>query len=210
LVIQAQAAPPPAVPATAPGELLARRPDVREAEARVRSAAARLKYDKLAILPTFTLQPSENYSRQDAQFTTITTTGSIGVSATVPFLSIPKLLAEVKAQGARGEQAVAAYEKAVQSAYGDAEKGLTTLQSDQTRVGLLKGATDKSRFAYDAARKGYELGLTDLTTLVQAEQGWRQTRASYTSATTSALVDAVATFKALGGGWPASGDGTKR
>ncbi|MFV4677339.1 hypothetical protein ACNJU9_21175, partial [Mycobacterium tuberculosis] len=63
---------------------------------------------------------------------------------------------------------------------------------------------------YDAARKGYGLGLTDLTTLVQAEQGWRQTRATYTAAATSALVDAVATFKALGGGWPASGDGTKR
>jgi multidrug efflux system outer membrane protein len=127
---------------------------------------------------------------------------------TVPFLSIPKLLAEVKAQGARGEQAVAAYEKAVQTAYGDAEKGLTTLQADEVRVGLLKTATDKSRFAYDAARKGYELGLTDLTTLVQAEQGWRQTRAAYSSAATSALVDSVATFKALGGGWPI-GDGAK-
>ena len=112
----------------------------------------------------------------------------------------------MRAQGARGEQAVAAYEKAVFTAYGDAEKGLTTLQSDERRVALLKDATDKARFAYDAARKGYGLGLTDLTILVQAEQGWRQTRAAYTGAATSSLVDAVATFKALGGGWPASAE----
>jgi NodT family efflux transporter outer membrane factor (OMF) lipoprotein len=204
LPIEAIASPPPGVPATAPGELLARRPDVREAEARVRSAAGRLKLDKLAILPTFTLQPSYQYSQQQAQFTTITTTGAAGVGVTVPFLSIPKLLAEVRAQGARGEQAVIAYEKAVQTAYGDAEKGLTTLQADEFRVGLLKTATDKSRFAYDAARKGYDLGLTDTTSLVQAEQLWRQTRATYTAAATASLVDAVATFKALGGGWPAS------
>lgn len=206
LVIGPVASPPPAVPATTPGALLARRPDVREAEMNVRVAAARLKFDKLALLPTFTLEPSYQYSKQvQPSLTEITSTTAGAIGVTVPLLSLPKLLEEIKAQGARGEQAVAAYEKAVQSAYGDAERGLTTLQSDNERVALLRTATDKSRYAYDAARKGYDLGLTDLTTLVQAEQAWRQTRSTYTSATTSALVDAVSTFKALGGGWPASG-----
>lgn len=204
--IEAVAKPAPPVPATAPGALLARRPDVREAEMRVRLAAAQLKLDKLALLPTFTLEPSYQYLRQvQPGFTTITQTTQGGLGVTLPFLSLPKLLYAVKAQGARGEQAVAAYEKAVQTAYGDAEKGLVTLQSDEARVALLKVATDKSRFAYDAARKGYDLGLTDTTSLVQAEQAWRQTRSTYTAAATSALLDAVSTFKALGGGWPYTG-----
>ncbi len=211
LPIEAKADPAPAVPATAPSELLARRPDVREAEARVRSAAGHLHVDKLALLPTFTLQPGITYSKQSNSFYDLATrTTALGVGVSQPVLSIPKLLAEVRAQGARGEQAVAAYEKAVFDAYGDAEKGLTTLQSDERRVATLKDATDKARFAYDAARKGYGLGLADLTTLVQAEQGWRQTRAAYTTAATSALVDSVATFKALGGGWPASSEGKTR
>jgi NodT family efflux transporter outer membrane factor (OMF) lipoprotein len=204
LPIEARAAPPPAAPATAPGELLVRRPDVREAEANLRSAAGRLKLDKLALLPTFTLQPSYQYMRQvQPGYTTITQNSAAGVGVTVPFLSAPKLLEEIRAQGARGDQAAATYEKAVQTAYGDAEKSLVTLEADEVRVGLLAKATAKSRFAYDAAREGYDLGLTDLTTLVQAEQGWRTTRTTYTTATTAALVDAVSTFKALGGGWPA-------
>jgi len=78
----------------------------------------------------------------------------------------------------------------------------------------LKTAADKSRFAYDAARTGYGLGLTDLTSLVQAEQGWRAAQSAYTGAQTAALVDAVTTFKALGGGWAADragpGKGTGR
>lgn len=205
LLIEARSYAPPPVPATAPGDLLTRRPDVREAEARVRSAAGQLRLDKLAVLPTFTILPSGSYSRQEAQYTTITSTGAVGVGVTVPFLSLPKTLATIRAQGARGEQAVAAYEKAVATAYGDAEKGLTTLKADEVRLGLLKDAADKSRFAYDAARKGYDLGLTDLTTLVQSEQLWRQARSAYTAAQTSALVDAVTTFKALGGGWPTGG-----
>jgi outer membrane protein TolC len=91
----------------------------------------------------------------------------------------------------------------VANAYGDAEKALTTTEADGRRVKLLDDATRRSRFAFDAASKGYDLGLTDLTSLIQAEQTWRQTRATYTSAQISALVDTVAAFKALGGGWDA-------
>ncbi|MFX4963473.1 TolC family protein, partial [Acinetobacter baumannii] len=89
------------------------------------------------------------------------------------------------------EQAVAAYEKAVQTAYGDAEKGLTAVKADERQVALLREATDKSRFAYEAVRKGYDLGIADLTTLIQAEEAWRATRARLNSASTSALVDTI-------------------
>jgi NodT family efflux transporter outer membrane factor (OMF) lipoprotein len=204
LVVTANVTPPPAAPATTPGSLLARRPDVREAQEQLTVAAGQLRLDKLALFPTFTLLPGLSYSKQVESIYTIATqaaTGSVGV--TVPVLSIPKLLAEVRAQGARGQQAVAAYEKAVQSAYGDAEKALTTIDADRRRVALLDSATKRSRFAFDAATKGYDLGLTDLTSLIQAEQSWRQTRATYTASEISALVDTVATFKALGGGWTA-------
>jgi NodT family efflux transporter outer membrane factor (OMF) lipoprotein len=204
LPISADISPPPDVPAATPGSLLMRRPDVREAQENLVSAAGRLRLDKIQVFPTFTLQPGEQFTKAvDPIYTTTTTIGVAGVGVTVPIFSIPKLLSEVRAQGARGNQAVAAYEKAVQSAYGDAEKALTTTQADGRRVKLLDSATKRSRFAFDAASKGYDLGLTDLTSLIQAEQSWRQTRATYTSAEISALVDTVATFKALGGGWDA-------
>jgi multidrug efflux system outer membrane protein len=204
LPITADVTPPPAAPATTPGSLLARRPDVREAQEKLLVAAGQLKIDKIALFPTFTLAPGLSYSKQVESIYTITTqaaTGGLGV--TVPILSIPKLLAEVRAQGARGDQAVVAYEKSVQSAYGDAERALTAIEADGRRVKLLDNATKRSRFAFDAANKGYDLGLTDLTSLIQAEQTWRQTRATYTASEISALVDTVATFKALGGGWNA-------
>ena len=201
---------PPPVPAATPGALLARRPDVREAQAKLVSAAGRLRLDKLALFPTFTLQPGLSYSKQvDSIYTITTSTATGGLALTVPILSIPKLLQEVRAQGGRGQQAVAAYEKAVQSAYGDAERGLTTTEADGRRVKLLDSATQRARFAYDAAQKGYDLGLIDLTSVIQAEQTWRATRSNDTSAKTSALVDTVATFKALGGGWDADGNGDK-
>lgn len=205
LVIAPEVAPPPAVPRTAPGALLVRRPDVREAQENLVEASGQLKLDKLQLFPSLTIQPGLAASRQVLSFYTLDSqSASGGLSLKVPVLSLPSLLAEVRAQGARGRQAAAAYEKAVQSAYGDAERSLTSLEADARRVKLLEDATRRSRFAYDAANRGYALGLADLTSVVQAEQGWRLALSSYTLAEVDALVDTVAAFKALGGGWPAA------
>jgi outer membrane protein TolC len=204
--IKPDVSPPPSVPFATPGSLLARRPDVREAQANLVEAAGQLRLDKIALFPSINLQPGLQASKQVEAIYTIDTQLAVGgLGLTVPVFSLPKLMAEVRAQGARGQQAVVAYERAVKSAYGDAETALTTVQADDQRVQLLESATRRSRFAFDAANKGYELGLTDLTSLIQAEESWRQTRATYTSAEISALVDTVAAFKALGGGWSPQG-----
>jgi outer membrane protein TolC len=45
------------------------------------------------------------------------------------------------------------------------------------------------------------MGLNDITATLSAEQDWRTTRSALTSARVLALRQAVATYKALGGGW---------
>lgn len=194
----------PGVPATVPGELLARRPDVREAEARVRSAVGRRAYDRLAFLPTIDLIPGLGLSRSvqpDYEYTT--ENWSIGASATIPVLDIPRLLLELKAQDARTEQAVIAYEKAVQTAYGEAENALVQLEADRRRVDLLRDGESRGRRAFEASRVAYGNGLTDLQTALGAEQSWRSTRSQLTAAEVQGLRRAVQTYKALGGGWTA-------
>ena len=113
------------------------------------------------------------------------------------------LLAEIDAQTARGEQAVIAYEKAVQTAYGEAENGLTTLAADIARLRDLANAEDRARYAFQAQRKGYDAGIVDLDTLLATERTWRETRVALAGQRTNALIDAVTAFKALGGGWSA-------
>jgi NodT family efflux transporter outer membrane factor (OMF) lipoprotein len=199
----------PPTPATIPGELLARRPDVREAQARLASASGMLKLDELALLPTFNITPGVGLSRSVSPSfgpgggTSSTTSSSwtIGANVSVPVLNIPALLADIDAQDARTQQAAIAYEKAVQTAYGEAENAMLQLAADQRRVALLTAGVARAERAYEANRKGYALGLIDLTTTLQAEQSWRLSRAGLTDARTDALLHAVQTYKALGGGW---------
>lgn len=193
----------PAVPTALPSELLERRPDVRGAQAAVRSAAGQQRLAQLAFFPTFTFSPGLGWSRTEQPgFSSETQNWSIGGSVLQPVLSIPRLLSELKVQNARTEQAVTAYEKTVQTAFQEAEGALVNLEADRKRVALLTEGEARARRAFNAARIGYERGLTDLNSTLSAEQSWRATRAQLTSAQVQALRRSVQAFKAVGGGWP--------
>jgi NodT family efflux transporter outer membrane factor (OMF) lipoprotein len=199
---QAGAAPP--VPGSVPGQLLARRPDVREAAAKLKSASGQLTLDELALFPKFTLQPGVGLTSSNGGFAPSSTDlWSIGLGLAQPVLDLPRLRAEIRAQGARADQAAIAYEKAVQTAFGEAESALVELGSDEERVRLLTTGEAQARSAYDSARKGYAAGINDLTTTLSAERTWRTARTALTGAQVQALRRSVQAFKALGGGWPA-------
>lgn len=199
----------PPVPAAAPAELLARRPDVREAAARLASASGSLNISELALFPTLTLTPGVGISKSITPSflspgSTASTTSSawtLGANLSIPVLNIPKLMSDIKADNARVEQAAVTYEKTVQTAFGEVEGALVQQDADERRVTLLTAGERRAAVAYEASRKGYAMGLTDLTTALQAEQSWRSARAALTGAQTQALQRAVQTYKALGGGW---------
>jgi multidrug efflux system outer membrane protein len=197
-----EAGTPPPVPATVPGELLARRPDVREAAANLRSATGQLKLNELALFPKFTLLPGVGIT-SSPQFGTnlVSDAWSIGIGLAQPILDMPRLKSEIKAQGARADQAVIAYEKAVQTAYGESENALVQLSSEEAQVNLLTTGEAEGRRAYEAARIRYGAGIDDLTSVLTAERNWRTARSALTSAQVAALTSSVTAFKALGGGW---------
>lgn len=209
LPITPSLAKPPAVPAATPGQLLARRPDVREAAARLASASGNLNISELALFPTLTLTPGVGLSKSitpsflepGAETSTTSSAWTLGANLSIPILNIPKLMSDIKASNARVEQAAITYEKTVQTAFGEADNALVQLAADERRVALLSAGERRAAVAYEASRKGYAAGLTDLTTALQAEQAWRAVRSAATGAQTQALQRAVQTYKALGGGW---------
>ena len=202
LPTDAMAATPPAVPATVPPALLARRPDVREAAQKLISSTGQLHLNELALLPKFSLLPGAGYSSSETfGAPTATDFWSIGLGVAQPILDLPRLKSEINAQGARVDQAAIAYEKAVQTAYGESENALVQLAADENRIRILSAGEAQARAAYDAARKRYSLGIDDLTSAISTERTWRTARTALTGAQVQALRRSVQAFKALGGGW---------
>ena len=200
---------PPPVPALVPGDLLRRRPDVRAAEWRITSAAGTLKVDELAVLPTLKINPGVTLAKSTGLFGGTTAAWSIAGSVAQPVLDRPRLIAQMHAQRAVAEQDVIAYEKAVQTAYGDAENAFVYLDSDGRRVRLLTAAEARAKSAYDKAQLGYTRGFNDLLTALTLEATWRNIHSQLSSARATLMDRSVQVFKALGGGWtpdqPAAG-----
>lgn len=203
LAITPSLPPPPALATAVPSLLLARRPDVRAAEAQLASATRAIAIDRLALFPRLTFQPGATLTSTTGLFGGTSVLWSLAAGVGLPILDRARLIQQLRVTQARGEQAVIGYEQAVQAAFRDAENTLTQLAADRARLDELGRATDRARYAFDAARTGYRIGLTDLTTLLQSERNWRQTRATLRQLQSGALGDYVAAVRALGGGWSA-------
>ncbi|HLZ74013.1 TolC family protein [Phenylobacterium sp.] len=204
IAVEASVGDLPPVPDMLPSELLKRRPDVREASARVAAATGRSQLDVLSFLPTLDWTPGLTWQKSSQPGFSVTAQSVInGGAFTQPLFSIPRLLSELKAQDARSEQAVIAYEKAVQTAFADSEGALVNLDADRRRVVLLTDGEARAARGYNAAKLGYDRGLTDLQTALSAEQSWRATRSQLTAAKVQAARRTIQVYKALGGGWPA-------
>ncbi len=205
----------PAIPATLPADLLTRRPDVREAEYRLRSQIGTAKLRHLAVFPTITLLPGLGVSRVvspgvsfippatiiPSEVSTNQGFWSLAAGLNVPTLDIPKLLYQARAEDARTRQAAIAYERTVRTAYGEAQNALTQLAASEQATGELADGEVSALRAYEGSKRRYDAGLDDLASTLNAEQGWRSVRSALTAERVASLRHAVQTYKALGGGW---------
>lgn len=191
----------PLPPETVPSALLARRPDVRVAELKLAAATTQVTIDRLELFPRFNLKPGAALSGTNSPLGATSIVWTIGAGLALPVLDRPRLLATLRITEARGEQAVISYERAVQTAYQEADRALATVIDDRTRTSALEKAEARSRYAFDAARTGYRIGITDLTALLQAEQAWRAARIALINQRSAALQNVVAAYRSIGGGW---------
>lgn len=203
LPIQASVGQAPVPPTLVPGDLLARRPDVREAEARLASAAGRANLARLAFLPTITLIPGLGYTHSSPALASNAKTASLGLAVSQPIFDAPRLMSQLGVQKAQATQAAIAYERVLRRAFQESEAALVGLDADRRQIDLLVEGEARAERAYRAARANYGRGLTDLQTTLSAEQAWRSTRAQLTTAQVQAVRRAIQAYQALGGGWPA-------
>lgn len=202
LTIDASVGAAPAPPTLLPGDLLTRRPDVREARARLESAAGRTNLARLAFLPTINLIPGLGYTHTSPFTTSNATTASIGLAVSQPIFDAPRLMSQLGVQKAQATQAAIAYERTLRRAFQESEAALVGLDADRRQIDMLVDGEARAERAYRAARANYGRGLTDLQTTLSAEQAWRSTRTQLTTAQVQAVRRAVQAYQALGGGWP--------
>ena len=197
--------PPQEVVVGIPGELLCRRPDVRQAEREAAAQSAQIGiaasefYPHIAITGTIGLQ-SEHV---DQLFEPSSIAGAIGPGIRWNILNYGRIQNNVRAQDARFQQAILNYLNAVLHANEEVENGIVAFLQEQERVKSLDKSTHAAARSVELATLQYEKGLISYQPLLDSQRALVEQQDALAESRGAVGLDLVAIYKALGGGWRA-------
>ncbi|MDR2195357.1 MAG: efflux transporter outer membrane subunit [Gallionellaceae bacterium] len=185
-----------------PSELLTARPDILAAERDLLAADANVSAARAAFFPSITLTASAGTASAElgGLFDAGSRAWSWAPSITLPIFTAGRLRASLDVAQLRREQAVASYEKNIQSAFRDVADALAArqwlAQQLKAQEAALAAQRERARLAtlrYDAGSSTFLDVLDARRDLLTAEQQRAQLQRALLSAR-------VAVFAALGGG----------
>ena len=196
-------APPPAIPAGVPSALLRRRPDIRRAERQLAAATARVGVATADLFPSFTLTGSLGVESEDFKGLGDSDSifWSIGPGVRFPIFNRGRLRAALAVENARTEQALVQYEQAVLQSLEEVENALVAYQKEYVRREALARAVASSQRSVQLSQQLYQRGLTDFLNVLDAQRALYQNEDLLVQSESNVSANAVALFKALGGGW---------
>jgi multidrug efflux system outer membrane protein len=194
---------PPSVPVGLPSELLLRRPDIQRAEQQLAAATANIGVAKSDLFPKFFLTGAAGFESVSASdwFTSGSKFWSFGPTVQWRIFDAGRVRASIKIQTARQEQALAAYEQTVLTAFEDVENGLVAYANEQIRRRSLEDAVTSSQSSLELANKLYANGLTDFLHVLDAERSLYQAQDALVQSDRAVSLNLIALYKSLGGGW---------
>jgi NodT family efflux transporter outer membrane factor (OMF) lipoprotein len=199
----------PAMPAhiaqIIPAQALRQRPDVQAAERRLAAETARIGQKEAARYPSFSLSGSIGLAALG--WSTLSAGGqiarSLGASISGPVWDAGSRAAQVDAQVAVRDQALASYHKTVLTALEDVENALVTLAQGDAQTRSLETGAEAARLAAELASQRYRAGITDFQTVLTTQRTRLSLEDSLAAARLTRLQGLVQLYKALGGGWSA-------
>lgn len=195
--------PPPTPPAGAPGQLIARRPDLAAAEARLAAADERLYAARAALYPRLSLSGAvgRTSNRTGDLFDPDFSIWSVAAGLTQPLFQGGRLRAGVDLADAGVVGALASFESSLLAALGEVEVALVGERRLERLEAAQAIARDRAEAASELARTRYEAGLTDLLEVLEAQRRALGAESSLLDVRRRRLDQRVDLHLALGGGF---------
>jgi len=197
-----------ALPIGNAGDVLARRPDIRVAERELAAANARIGVAKADWFPHISLGGFVGFlaGRSNDFGGPESRAFSLAPSISWDGLNVQRVRAGVKASEARADEAKANYQRTVLAALEDVDNALVGYNQQRVRVQKLDEQATQSTRAAELARVRYEAGATDYLELLDAQRTQLTAEDQLAEAEAGINLQAIAIYKALGGGWQACGN----
>lgn len=203
---------PPSVPVGLPADLLKRRPDIREAEARVAAETARAGVARAELFPKILLSGAAGRQATAPAGLTLGAGNffALGPAITLPIFTGGRIRANIEAQKQRLRQALEEYRSTVLRSLEETENSLAAYGHEKDRREKLVAAVEASREATLLANEVYTRGLADFLSVLDAQRQQLTAEDDLARSDTAVITDLIALYKALGGGWEAVSAGPIR
>ncbi len=193
----------PELPAGVPSELLARRPDVRQAEQLLLANNANIGAARAAFFPRITLTGSVGLASSDlaSLFGGGNAAWTFAPQLLLPIFNAGRNQANLDAANINRDIAVAQYEKAIQSGFrevSDALAGRATL-TEQLRAQSAQLAAEQTRAQLTELR--FRHGASNSFELLDAQRSLFAAQQAALQAQAQQVQNLVTLYKVLGGGW---------
>ena len=192
--------------AGAPADIIRRRPDLIVAERHLAAANARIgvavseyypKFSLAALLGSATALSSHNL------FTSGASQHQSVLGLRWRLFDFGRVEAQIAAARGKTAESLAAYRLAVLKATEEVENSFSALVNREAQVDILiRGESSLSR-ARESSLGAYKGGVVSLIEVLDADSNLLQVQDAKAQAQTEAARAAIASFRALGGGWDA-------
>jgi outer membrane protein, multidrug efflux system len=198
----------PMIPAGLPSDLLANRPDIRQAEENLVAANANIGVAKAQYFPTISLTGLLGFASNDLSklFTSAAGAWAFGVPATVPIFTAGAIAGQVKAAEAVQQQLLFRYQQTIQTAFREVDDALIDqkrsreqLEAQGQQVGTLRQYARIARLRFDE-------GYTSYLEVLDAERSLFNAQLTYAQTQGTIFQALVNVYKAMGGGWVVEAD----
>ena len=194
---------PQELPLSLPSQLVAQRPDVRQAEEALHQASAQVGIAVANRLPNITLSADAGTMALEASkmFSSGNGFWTLAGGLTQPIFEGGALLHQQRAAQAAYVQAAEQYRSAVLTAFQNVADTLHALQQDAAGLKAAAEARDAAKTSLDLAEDQFKTGYAGYVPLLTAEQSYQQALLNLVQAQANRFADTAALFQALGGGW---------
>ena len=193
----------PTLPEGLPSNLLARRPDIRTAEAQLAGANRRIDVARADYFPSLSLTGS--YGSESAAlknlFTGPAAIWSIGAALVQPLIGLKAIEANVEAKTAQRDQTVISYQQTVQVAFKETHDALSANQTTREALAAQTERVNRLQRAVELADLRYRSGYSPYLEVLDAQRQLLQAQTLQINAARDVRLAVVDLAKAMGGGW---------
>ncbi len=185
-----------------PLNVMRARPDVRAAERALAAQVAAVGVAEALLFPKFYINGSLGLDSVKASkfFRRDSFLASIGPSFSWPIFQGGNLVANMKAEESKMNEAALRYELAVQTAFEEARNAYSAYTQEYHRYQSLQGAVKAATDAVNISQDLYKNGLADFNNVLDAQRSLLTLEEALTISRGNITLNLIALYKALGGG----------